>query len=258
MPIKTSGDNPPLFCVHGEPLKFAMRLKVDRPIYGLCYAYFGYRRADMPKSIEEFANLYIEEMRSIQPHGPYYLCGFSAGGLIAYEMAKSLRAAGEEIGDLTLVEPTMHFFGQGAAAGGMQWHTGQRRAWSLSRYLRAIPQAIVKRSVKMFRQLNTKLALKLNLNLPEVLRMPGFLMMLKPMMSHYVYEPVDITANLIYVNMTEEQLDGWRDLWSQLLQSPKLYSLNGIRRHLDLMEEPAINETIALLDNALLNKTNSG
>jgi thioesterase domain-containing protein len=43
-------------------------------------------------------------MRSVQPHGPYYLGGFSGGGITAYEIARQLRAAGEEVAFLGMLD----------------------------------------------------------------------------------------------------------------------------------------------------------
>ena len=50
------------------------------------------------------AAYYLEEMRKIQPHGPYLLGGYSFGGVAAYEIARNLRAAGEEVALLMLFD----------------------------------------------------------------------------------------------------------------------------------------------------------
>jgi thioesterase domain-containing protein len=253
MPIKTGGNHPPLFCIHGEPLKFAMHLKADRPVYGLCYAYYGYRSKELPSTIDDYVQLYLEELRAIQPKGPYYICGYSAGGLIAYAMAKKLLAAGEEIGDLTLVEPTFHFFAAQNATGVFkQVLFAPLNIKKLIHYLRKLPTFIWVKTIKNSRQAITKTYLRLNLRMPETLRMPGFLMKLKPIMRHYIYPQLDITANLIYVNMDQQTLERWQDHWSQLLKTPKIISITGVRKHLDLMEEPALSLTINLLDRSVL------
>ena len=107
MPIRTRGDGPALFCVHGEPLRVAQRIRADRPVYGLSHIYHSDFLAEPPASIEDLAATYLAEVRQVQANGPYHICGFSAGGMIAFEMAQQLIAAGEELADLTLVEPTM-------------------------------------------------------------------------------------------------------------------------------------------------------
>ena len=56
------------------------------------------------ESVEAMAERYLAELRRVQPHGPYFLCGHSFGGLIAYELAQRLRAAGEEVGLLVLLD----------------------------------------------------------------------------------------------------------------------------------------------------------
>jgi thioesterase domain-containing protein len=56
------------------------------------------------RSVEAMAAHYIEEMRQVQPHGPYHLGGHCAGSTVAFEMARQLRAAGEEVGLLALVD----------------------------------------------------------------------------------------------------------------------------------------------------------
>jgi thioesterase domain-containing protein len=55
-------------------------------------------------SIEEEASLYVQQLRAFQPHGPYYLCGLSATGIVAFEMALQLQAQGETIALLALLD----------------------------------------------------------------------------------------------------------------------------------------------------------
>ena len=57
-----------------------------------------------PERVEEMAEHYLEEIRSLQPHGPYFLGGHSAGGLVAYEMARRLHEVGEEVALLALFD----------------------------------------------------------------------------------------------------------------------------------------------------------
>jgi len=102
VPIQPGGSKPPLFCLHlalGHVLFYrdlANRLGSDQPVYafrpqGLDGIQPRHRR------VEEMASHYIKEMRALQPDGPYYLCGSSFGGLIAFEMAQQLVAQGQEV-----------------------------------------------------------------------------------------------------------------------------------------------------------------
>lgn len=100
---------PPFFCVHpagGDVLCFfplARSLGADQPFYGFQAA--GLEDGREPRSsIEEMAAAYVEEMRGVQPAGPYRLGGWSFGGLAAFEMARQLRARGEEVALLAVID----------------------------------------------------------------------------------------------------------------------------------------------------------
>ena len=75
----------------------------DRPVYGLqARGLYG----DQPphETFEEMASDYLTEVRHVQPSGPYLLSGFSGGGLVAYEMARQLVEAGEEVDLVVLLD----------------------------------------------------------------------------------------------------------------------------------------------------------
>lgn len=75
----------------------------DRPVFGL-QARGLYGEHEPHATFQEAARDYLEEVRSVQPKGPYLLGGFSGGGLTAYEMAQQLLAAGEEVALLVLLD----------------------------------------------------------------------------------------------------------------------------------------------------------
>jgi acyl transferase domain-containing protein/thioesterase domain-containing protein len=75
----------------------------DRSFYGL-QARGLYGDMEPHATFEEAARDHIAELRTVQPKGPYLLGGFSGGGLTAFEMARQLRAQGEEVGLLVLLD----------------------------------------------------------------------------------------------------------------------------------------------------------
>ncbi len=81
----------------------AQLLGGDRPFYGL-QARGLYGDAAPHDSFVDAARDYIAEMRQVQPHGPYLLGGFSGGGLIAWEIARQLEAAGEAVPLVVLLD----------------------------------------------------------------------------------------------------------------------------------------------------------
>lgn len=109
VPIREGGDKLPLFCIHaagGNVLLYrelANRLGSQRPVYGVQSSALehGLPKA---KTVEEMATEYVAEIRKLQPHGPYHLAGYCLGGTIAYEVARQLRAEGQEIGVLALLD----------------------------------------------------------------------------------------------------------------------------------------------------------
>ncbi len=109
LPLRTTGSRPPLFCVHpasGLSWSYSGLLKhlaPDQPLYGLQSRKLTEPGYD-PASISEIAAGYVEHIRSVQPHGPYYLLGWSFGGNLAHEVAARLEAVGEKIGLLTVLD----------------------------------------------------------------------------------------------------------------------------------------------------------
>jgi amino acid adenylation domain-containing protein len=99
----------PFFCVHslGANLvsfhKVAALMRGDRPIYGLQPHGLDGRQEPLG-TIEEMASAYLQEIRKKQLHGPYYLGGICLGGVIAYEIAQQLQAAGETVALTVLID----------------------------------------------------------------------------------------------------------------------------------------------------------
>lgn len=75
----------------------------DRPFFGLQAR--GLYGGDEPHDcLVDAARDYIEEIRRVQPKGPYMIGGFSGGGITAYEMAHQLREAGDEVSALIMLD----------------------------------------------------------------------------------------------------------------------------------------------------------
>ncbi|MFE7231397.1 amino acid adenylation domain-containing protein [Streptomyces sp. NPDC057596] len=103
LPLRTTGDRAPLFCVHpagGLSWVYSGLMKhigADRPLYGIQARGLADPSATLPCSIEEMAADYVAQVRGVQPNGPYHLLGWSLGSLVVHAMATQLRAAGEEV-----------------------------------------------------------------------------------------------------------------------------------------------------------------
>jgi len=114
VPIRPQGEGAPLFLVHavgGNVLNYrplAEAIPAGIPVYGLQALGLDGRTAPL-ESVEAMAERYVREIRSVQSHGPYHLAGGSMGGIIAFEMAQQLMAAGETVGMLGLMDTSAEF-----------------------------------------------------------------------------------------------------------------------------------------------------
>ena len=119
VPIKTTGSKPPLYLIHGGGLHVLMfqtlaaNMEADQPIYALQAKGLN-GEGNALNRIEDMATHYIAEIQKINPDGPYALAGYSFGGLIAFEMAKQLKAANKKVLILsvfdTVIKPELTHF----------------------------------------------------------------------------------------------------------------------------------------------------
>jgi thioesterase domain-containing protein len=82
-------------------------LGTEQPLYGLQAQGLDGGPIEH-KSVEAMATSYIEEMRRVQPRGPYFFGGYSFGGFIAFEMAQQLTTAGEDVALVVLFDTDRH------------------------------------------------------------------------------------------------------------------------------------------------------
>ncbi len=100
VPIQSGGSKPPFFCVHGFSgsvmlyKDLARLLGSEQPFYGFQARGINGQEQHL-ETIEAMAEHYVEAMRAVQPSGPYRIGGFCFGGVVAYEIARQLDAAGE-------------------------------------------------------------------------------------------------------------------------------------------------------------------
>lgn len=108
VPLQVKGTKPPFFCMHGDTgraifFALAKRLGADQPFYAVqCVGLDG--KAAPLTSMETMAAHYVDEIRKVQPTGPYLLGGFCMGGALALEMAQQLRVAGEKVALVAMLD----------------------------------------------------------------------------------------------------------------------------------------------------------
>ncbi|HMF72991.1 MAG TPA: non-ribosomal peptide synthetase, partial [Flavitalea sp.] len=102
VPIRTEGSKVPLYIIHGAR-SYVMKLKglakymdKDQPVYGL--QAIGLNGTDeVVCRLEEIAAVYIADILKQNPTGPYALAGYSFGGIIAFEIARQLKAMNKKV-----------------------------------------------------------------------------------------------------------------------------------------------------------------
>lgn len=105
------GGGPNVFCICGVHVyqELAEELAPGATLYGVFLPveqelYGGGRRG---LSVEAIARRYLASVREHQPRGPYVLLGFCFGGILAYEVGRQLRDAGEEVSLLAMLDSTV-------------------------------------------------------------------------------------------------------------------------------------------------------
>jgi thioesterase domain-containing protein/acyl carrier protein len=110
--IQPEGSRPPLYLVHsasGNAMSYvalARRLGREQPVYGLQSKGLDPDRKPTAR-VEDMASEYLEELFAAQPDGPYFLGGWSMGGVVAFEMARQLTAQGKSVAPLVIIDSTI-------------------------------------------------------------------------------------------------------------------------------------------------------
>ncbi len=102
VPVKPTGTKPPLYIIHGDGLNVMIFNSITRhmdneqPVFGLQPK--GLNGTEKPdETIEDIAAYYITQITKHNPSGPYFLAGYSFGGIVAFEMARQLESEGRKV-----------------------------------------------------------------------------------------------------------------------------------------------------------------
>jgi amino acid adenylation domain-containing protein len=134
--LKPGQGAPPLFFIHGvggsvmELFALGRKMTWSGPVIGIQAR--GLDGRDTPhETVEAMTDEYLTAVKARQPEGPYFLCGYSFGGLVAFEMARRLSDRGDDVAFVGLVAalPPGHRF--------LRW-------WAWAAYLyRSLSQGMV-------------------------------------------------------------------------------------------------------------------
>jgi thioesterase domain-containing protein len=108
VPLRAIGDGRPLFCFPGADgnirifQEMATSLREGHPVYG--FDMEALLHVDREFTIEQLSSIYLGIIREVQDKGPYYFCGYSFGGLVAYDITMRLIEQGEKVELLALLD----------------------------------------------------------------------------------------------------------------------------------------------------------
>jgi thioesterase domain-containing protein len=110
--LKSGTQQPPVFIAHGldgSVLKFfplVRHISSQRPFYGIQAK--GFDGDQAMDRVDDMVPLYLEAIQKLQPHGPYFLIGYSFGGLVMLDIARRLLSQGEKIAQLIMLDSYPH------------------------------------------------------------------------------------------------------------------------------------------------------
>jgi len=108
--IQQGGSKLPLFWMQGQySILLSRFLDSDQPLYLPIHQGLD-GGPILNRTVEEIASHYIQEIRIVQPKGPYFLGGYCLGGMVALEIAQQLLKQGDDVQLLFLVEPPRKCF----------------------------------------------------------------------------------------------------------------------------------------------------
>ncbi len=236
IPIQPQGGKLPLFWVRGGPLFLTLSrgLGMDQPMLGLDLPPSDAAHLPVPYRLEDIASALVEKMRSVQPEGPYNIAGLCVNGVIAYEMARQLQDAGQEIGVLALFDaqnPEYYHNFTGEGRGRATWN---KIDFHLNKLLSAtpstLPALVRERLVRIGQRLNVlrwrvyhHLALRVNeqnlRNLDTIIHP-----------SSYDYRPKPLTGNVLFFQSNEwPKGDYWNFFasWKDMIRKMQVFRVQG-------------------------------
>jgi len=242
IPLNTNGSLCPLFWIHGDSSNAVLPalLGADRPLFALEHQAHDGRPARYTE-VETIAAHYLDEIRTVQPRGPYLLGGYSFGGVIAFEMAQQLSRQREEVPLLFLLDPSGNGFMRGAESGNHStvWNIVAGPVRKLidakSRFLHALTMMQCKARVVTGRPL------------PPALRSDYIIDIYRKALRSHVPQPYP--GRVTIYKTVSMQYSGPRD-WQRLVTGPlTMYNCDGT--HEALMTEPYVRDWAVKLKEAV-------
>ena len=260
--IPAFGKAQKFFFLYGgkDQKNIARYLDENQTLIGIDFA--GRDGREIPtKTIEAFGEMHMQQILKIQPQGPFFICGYSFGGLVAFEIAQRLNKLGHKVDRLMLIDTF--------PPDSIRKISGLKKAVPPAPVYSMAPRKILGRlKRKTIRFLNWKFIGNPNRPLDFLCKvlverhipLPG-----KKLRSHYTlrtwrmaksqYEFETYTGGLTYFKASESNKENEQNakLWQSVALSDfEVYTIPG--HHLDLMKEPNVKILSNLIKTILNSK----
>jgi FkbH-like protein len=256
--IQPNGSKPPIFCsVPAGSVQYASLSRLlgsERPFYVLRQPGLDIKHADAYNRVEELAVHYLREIRSIQPEGPYLLLGYCLGGSVAFEMAQQLRAQGQKVAMLALVNSIVPKHLSHSTSKGNKFAALRKKLISHWQKLSTLsPAQMIVRIVGLAKAVLNRLHYKIYPHgklLPHALQYYHAMKLSSQLVSSYV-PSVYAGKSILFrssVGVEDPSPDlGWNSLFAEGLE---VYTLPG---HLsDVLNEPSVRVLAEQLEDCIV------
>jgi len=240
VPIRPSGSKPPLFCIHGGSgtvlfyYDLARHLGPDQPVYAIQNQ--GLYGGTAPhRSVPEMAAHYLNEIRTVQPRGPYRLAGYCFGISVAFEMARVLLREGEQVALLASLNGTTPGYVNGPGLGAAFTAPAPAGIRSWRAFVRArIPGLVWRLERPVF-----ELCCTFGWPIPARLRERWFLALNG--VAEHAYRPEPYPGSMVVFRSKGLYYDPCMGWGGHVKGGIETHDIPGSHRdHRDLMEEPIV------------------
>lgn len=250
IPMKTSGELPPLFCIHsgGAHVLFyqglAKHISADRPVYAIQPTGID-GEEEHHGSIREMANDYIREMKKVQPQGPYHLIGTCFGNAVGVEMSHQLQKMGEELAVFYVVDSAPAYLEPPSP-------NGERKP--VSRMFKMVQEGNWKGIIRKFKNRYIRLdkRLKAKSRSEQEIELDEIIDSLNDLYVTYKWKPIEDRVVLIRSTEFSQRKDKGFHLkrWQFLaLNRLEVFEVDG--HHLTLFDEPEVEGLTKTIDRHL-------
>ncbi|MGB8213214.1 MAG: AMP-binding protein [Anaerolineales bacterium] len=243
IPLRATGTKPPLFLFPGG-LGDAMAWRhlvpymgEDQPLYSI-QALQNNGSTLYGTNINDIAARFLQAIRALQPYGPYYLAGYSFGGVVALETAKQLSEIGEKVAFLGIIDTNALVLGKRRTfSERVRWHIKKMEDKSWQARFRYIARSLLPRLSRNKTILDTLPVIKRHIakNNRETMNF-----------AIRLYRPGHYSGPATVFKVPErpmEKMEGWKEIIQKDLQ---IVNISG--NHMTLLEDPYVRDLASKLN----------